>query len=368
MPWTPQHPASTPPAVSSQVRGPGRSPRPGASRPVQGVAPGAPGGGAGREGGGPGGTLPSRPTDTPACVRGDEGRVLPGKHAEECGEDGCTGCRSCPGEHCWTCRRNHAAVTCPSCLALARANLAELDELVRELPAQAVNGRQAYHSHHGIPGGDALVMLTPASPYRDPRSTRPVYAEPGDPRPPLDVLVYWANVWRRREGVAAPRPATMGRVTGLLDSQLHRIAETPVFPQLAKDLARVLHSVQNVLHAGHRPDVSRVPCLSCGTRLVKVWADEEKRDHHRCPVCGETYDAGRYERAKHDQLYSRGADRFVPVSDALAVTGRPEQTVRTWMRQGLVTVRRDQAGRLLVWWPDVRDRHRETQRRKRSRP
>lgn len=307
--------------------------------------------------------LPAPGMKPRACIRGDEARVLPGRHRDDCPGD-CAGCQPCPEPHCQTCRTHHAEVTCPGCLGVARANLGELHDLVADLPEQAREGRQAFHHHHGIPGGDATVMLTPAAPRRPEGSTRRVYAEPGDPRPPLDVLTYWSNRWRAEVQHALSFPATMGNVVSYLDGQLHRIAETHLFTPLARDLARLLHSVENVLRAGDRPDVSRVPCLACGTRLVKVWAEEETRDHWRCRLCGELYDHGRYERAKHEQLASRGADRFVPLADAVAVTGRPEQTVRAWMRQGLIATRRD-AGRLQVWWPHVRERHLLTPTRRR---
>jgi hypothetical protein len=245
--------------------------------------------------------------------------------------------------------------------------LDEVAVLTDELPAQAVNGRQARNSGHSIPGGDALVMLAPAAPRRPLGSTRPVYSEAGDPRPPLDVLVYWCNVWKRQHG-GPDFPPTMGNAHSYLDGQLHLLAATPLFHRVLRDLSRVAHALENVLHAGDRADRSRVPCLTCGTRVIKVWTDSPANDHWRCPSCGELYDQGRYERAKHDQLASRGADRFVPVADALAVTGRPEQTLRTWMRLGYVETRKAPgSGRLEVWWPDVRDRHRTTPTRRRGR-
>lgn len=300
------------------------------------------------------------------CIRGDHGRVLAHRHEEGCEDpEGCPGCLACPELHCQTCRRRHAEVTCPPCLAETRENLDEVVVLVEELPGQAVNGRQAWHHHHGVPGGDALVMLTPASPRRAGGQLRRVYAEPGDPRPPLDVLAYWVNRWADHQGQALQVHQEMRKLHNQLDGQLHLIAASSLFAHLARDLARVRVSLENVLHAGDRPELSRVPCLVCGVRLVKVWTDQETRDHWRCPACREVYDQGRYERAKHDQLASRGANRFVPVSDAIAVTGRPEQTVRAWMRSGQVQVRRE-AGRLLVWWPDVREKHRATPTRKRK--
>jgi len=237
-----------------------------------------------------------------------------------------------------------------------------------QLPGQAVSGRQAFHVHAGLPGGDATVMLTPASPGWPPGHKEPVTTDqPGDVRPPLDVLAYWSNVWRDLTSNPAKLQPNLGRAIEHLDGALSRIAEHGMFPLLAKGLVRVLRQIENVVHAGDRPDVSRVPCWDCGTRLQKVWAEEERHDHWLCPVCGEFYDHGRYERAKHDHLHSRGADHFVLLMDAVAVTGRPEQTVRAWVVQGLVATRRSHSGRLEVWWPDVRDRHQTSAIRNRGR-
>lgn len=249
-------------------------------------------------------------------------------------------------------------------MGVARSNLAAVRELALALPVQAVLGRHAYHTHSGVPGGDAVVMLAAAAPRRPPGWIG-TGERTGDPRPPLDVLVRWANVWRARTGPPDPRPPVLDRVAAYLDDRLSAMAADPAFPDLAEDLARLLHQVENVLHAGARPDVSRVPCWDCGARLHKVWASVEADDRWRCPACGEEYDHGRYERAKRDHLDSADAERFVSIGDAVGVTGRPEQTVRAWARDGLVETRRNAVGRLEVWWPDVRDRDRVTARRRR---
>lgn len=307
---------------------------------------------------------------SPPCQRGQNGhRVIPQHHTDTCPGDTCEGCQLCPHHHCTTCQRTHTPTgSCPSCLAMARTNLDTIVLLVGHLPGEALHGRHSLHTHEGIPGGDALVMLTPARPRTGARVAPPVRPElPNDPRPPHDVLAYWAETWATGTQSAITYPPTLGNTASYLDGQLHLIAAHPLFPKLTRDLARLRHQVENVLHAGQRPELSRVPCWDCGARLVKVYADTPQRDHWRCPVCGETYDRGRYDRAKHDHLHSQGADRFVPVSDAIAATGRPEPTVRTWIRNQWVESQRDPTtGRLLVWWPDVRHRHLTTQTRRRS--
>jgi len=193
------------------------------------------------------------------------------------------------------------------------------------------------------------------------------YELPTDPHPPLDVLVFWEELWRRKTNAPTTLPPTMDRVGDYLDAQLHHIARDPVFPHMHKALRKAVRATENVLKEGHRPEVSRVPCLECGTRIVKVYASQERHDHWRCPTCGDQYDKGRYERALHDHLASRGAERYVPISDASAASGRPQRTLRNWAAQGAIDRTRDPlTGRLLVWWPDVRSMNHTKQTRKRT--
>jgi hypothetical protein len=249
-----------------------------------------------------------------------------------------------------------------------RGNLADLVVLVLLLPVQAMAGRVAYHQHEGVPGGDALVLLTPATTRWAGAWLPPLPAEAADPRPPLDVLARWVRLWSDLAGAALARaPRSVAEAAGWLDVRLSALGGHHRFPDMARDVARTLHQVENVVHAGARPDVSRVPCWDCGVRLHKVWADVEAEDHWRCPSCGEVYDHGRYERAKRDHLHSRDADRFVALRDAVSVTERPEATVRGWVALGHVEARRGATGRLEVWWPDVRDRNAETPRQVRRR-
>ena len=249
---------------------------------------------------------------------------------------------------------------------MVRATLVTLVQLVGELPDQAAHGRQAYHEHSGLLGGDATVMLAPQSGAWAVDHLQPVTAEPGDPRPPLDVLTYWSRAISRETDTAVGLFGTVEHAADRLDAQLTDAARLSLFPRMVRDLARLLHSVENVVHAGDRPDVSRVPCLDCGTRLHRVWTKTEHDDYWRCPKCGQVYDQGRYDRAQHDQLASRGAERFVPLTDAVAATGRPEQTIRGWARDGLVRSRRTPGRPREVWWPDVRERHQDTPTRKRG--
>lgn len=299
-----------------------------------------------------------------ACIGADGHRVLAGRHHDGCANpETCLGCLPCPEPHCHTCKRNHAETTCPACLAMVRDHLAAVRDLSTHLHDEAVNGRRSLSSP--IPGGDALVLLAPGHYRRAGDLT--VDERRNDPRPVRAVVGFWVTRVTTWRGDPTPDPS-LGAWLDYLDRNLHEIARGRTFPDLARDLTRLRRQIEDVLFDGDRPEVSRVPCLACGTRLFKVWETKPEADHWRCPKCGETYDRGRYDRAKHDHLASTGAERYVPVPMAVAVIGRPEQTVRAWIRRGLVETRRDpNTGRLFAWWPDVRAAHLQAKSRREER-
>lgn len=308
------------------------------------------------------------------CKPGTVARVLPRRHLEACESEACPGCLPCPRHHCKLCRRNHTDTTaCPTCLAEVRGVLARLKVLATHLPDEAHEGRPAYRPHDGVPGGDALVLLVPgpdAASYRhalDERLARQLDTshtleeQRTDPRPVYTVLVEWVGWWRAQRHQTTQLEHTVPHLIDYLTDYLHEMARDDQFPTMSRDLASMLRQVEDALHDGERPETSRVPCWECGTRLVKVYTARLADDHWLCPHCGERYDKGRYDRAKHDHLASIGAARFVSISDATAAIGRPERTVRTWVaRQQVESMRDAKTGRLLVWWPDVRNQHQAT--------
>jgi len=313
------------------------------------------------------------------CIGGMTGaRVVRGRHLAACADPAtCRGCLPCTLSHCQVCRRAHAIYTCASCLAMARTNLRLAVGLAGRLVDEALEGRRALVNGDGIPGGDALVYAMPgadAHGYRAQLASRQAaglslehvleeYST--DPRPPLAVLTWLADDWHRtRTGKPLPIAATLPLVGAYLDRALADMARGYGFALTHRLLARTVRDLEQVLYDGDRLEVSRVPCWECGTRLVKVYAATAREDHWRCPACREIYDRGRFDRAKHDHLASRGAERYVTVSDAAAAIGRSVRTVRQWVRdERAASVRDEVSGRVVVWWPDVRRLHASAQRR-----
>lgn len=312
------------------------------------------------------------------CFKGSDGHVLRHRHLDTCGSpQECHGCVPCPELHCLTCKREHAEVTCPTCIAAARIDLGSVVHLTERLADEALNGQRSLRDN--LPGGDALVLQAPAATERGRLAQllhRALFGldvshtqdeSRADPTPPLAVLLHWEDRWRKAADQPTDLAPSMARSADYLDRHMHEAARDVSFVPFAKALAALVRQLEDVLSDGVRPERTRVPCWECGTRLVKVYADAAHQDHWLCPRCGERYDKGRYDRATHDHLHSQGAERFVYIADAAAAIGRPEQTVRTWIRKGIVTTSRDKKnGRLVAWWPDIREAHVTTATRKRK--
>lgn len=263
---------------------------------------------------------------------------------------------------------------------MARDNLRNIATLTTRLQGEATDGKRALAVGNGVPGGDALVLLSPGATahgttgqlrHRVNSGLDTTHTQDelrGDPRPPFALLLRWETRWRDVLNRPTNLAPTMGRTVQWLDANLGSINSNPTFLSFAHDLATCATQLEDVLHEGVRPELTRVPCIECGARLVKVYGQQAKDDHWRCPQCRERYDAGRLERAKAQHLASKGAERYVPIADAVATIGRPEQTVRSWIRRGLVAVARDPtSGRLACWWPHVREQHLAAQDRAQAR-
>ena len=257
---------------------------------------------------------------------------------------------------------------CPGCLSVARINLKTIVYLHDHLMTEAVEGRALRSASGALPGGDALVLLSPGADrdgYHRQLDSRRARGLPvdhvleerkDDPRPPAAVLAGYCP---------ATVPPDLSEVARYLGEHLHDLARGSGFLALARDLTRLVRSLEVVLHEGDQPEVTRVPCWDCGQRLVKLYGATSPEDHWMCPRCHQRYDAGRFARTKADHLASDGADRYVAVTLAAAVVGRSVRTLRQWIKDGRAASDRDAtSGRVVVWWPHVRAMHVMAQQRK----
>ena len=314
-------------------------------------------------------------------VSSTEPRVIAGRHADPCMCDGEFGCLECPETHCIVCGRAHTKAACTGCLEAARSDLQAIGDLCSSLPAEAaVKGVQS----------EAMMLLGPvADPGEWNRATTAAIFEQvhlevvGEPVPaaltaylsdcrdelhPLFVLGGWEQIWRDFLDHQTDKRITLESSVAYLDMQIGYMSEQvePAFDEFARELRGCRAHLENVLRDGIRDVRSQVPCVDCQTRLLKVYADKETDDHWRCPHCRRIYTDQEYARAQHFHMEDERGNRFMKVSVALGMIDRPEQTLRTWMASGKVELSSDpKTGAILVWWPDVRDLHRNTPTRKR---
>ena len=275
-----------------------------------------------------------------------------------------------------------AAMTDDLRLRIAR-ELTTIVSLYADLHTEALH-RPANQAGLYIPGGDAMVLLGPGadveafgyaqiSTYL---GRTPGWVEeplPDDLEPPLSFLAGWSDIIREERNQPTDLKATISRevdyIRGSLDWMLsydeNGEMRFPAADDLADGLAKHRRALETVLKAGDRAEFTRVNCIAeeCPDqpRLMKLWGSQVRWDRYRCPSCRTEYDAEQFKMARTQNLHSVGADRYVLVIDAIAATGVPKATVHSWIRRDkdIKTKRDVRTLRLMVWWPDIRDRANE---------
>ena len=318
-------------------------------------------------------------------------RVISGRHQDPCRcDDRELGCLECDQTHCVVCSKEHARAACVTCLEAARSDLQAIGDLCLGLPAEA--------AQKGVQS-EAMMLLGPVA---DPEAWRQTamsavrgwlckciqrrqlcpslfgktcpdeaYLDDNleqDETHPLFVLAGWEQVWRDYLDHPTDEPVSIQSAARYLDMQMGYMSERleRPFDDFARDLRTCRAHLEDVLRDGIREERSQVPCVECETRLTRVYGDKESDDRWLCPRCRRTYSDEEYARAQHFHLEHEQADRFVKVSEALGMIDRPEQTLRTWMANDKIALDRDpKTGAILVWWPDVREMHRNTPTRRR---
>lgn len=187
---------------------------------------------------------------------------------------------------CVVCERRELAAdepqTCIWCLGRARGNLIALVDAYALLPAELVDrGGVSFEPipvggsrETPIPGGEALVLLAGGSLSGE--------ALPGDPVPPLPVLIAWAAAWGAR-----PALRNLADVTGYLDRRLGWAAQNREdFPAFCSDVRALRARVEAVTRSREPIDYgARIPCPECTEPLVRYYADPKRCRHGDLP-CG----------------------------------------------------------------------------------
>jgi hypothetical protein len=233
-------------------------------------------------------------------------------------------------------------------------NLREIQRLANMLHDQA------YHhaNDHDIPGGEAMAALAPVANleswqnkldtaerrWLDGEGPEPFSEDSDDLAPPLQILLFWSELWRMDLGAESDlRPTIKSEVaflTGCLEWAHHN---EPRFDLYAKDIATTRRQLENILRDGDRQQ-SGAPCIHCRRNLIR---DTDRRtggllDSWHCPGCERQYSETQYEnavRAAYESLQLENIDdqgTWATVQRAANEVKRSPRTIKTWISEGIV--------------------------------
>lgn len=234
---------------------------------------------------------------------------------------------------------------------------------------------EAFHraASKDLPGGDAMVMLGPAANLTEweeqveaaemvyfarrsqgrPAKWLEIEDNDGDPPAPLLVLAWWEDRVRLEANQPTDLRATIDRAIDYLLGKLDFICDEYLDAQhLAKDIHQLKMRMEAVLHDGIRLDRG-VPCMYCGTLLVKIWGDniDGSDDKWHCSTCEIWSNQDQYTQAV--KYAARAQSKGLTASDMAEEYRVPIGTLRVWAHRGLVKKRgKDPSGRQLY---DVAD-------------
>ena len=194
------------------------------------------------------------------------------------------------------------------------------------------------------------------------------YADDQDDVHPLTVLAGWTEIFRRELNVESDLEPTISRCTAFLRTYAWDLYQDggqyeAECKAMSREVSAVRGLLEDVLRDGTRPVRSRVHCThpDCPTspRLVLEMGSVPAFDRYVCTdsECLARYSTNGFEQATQENLYSGMAEELVRMTDAIAALGLNKNTAMSWARRGDVqTTTCIKTGKMLVWWPDIRDR------------
>lgn len=236
---------------------------------------------------------------------------------------------------------------CQQCVARVHADLADIQHHYALLPPEAYQLRPAWSAdrtsgsvERPLPGGDALVLLSPGGagsdqPSRAGNRDHAADEMPGDPPSVLAVLATWEDDLRHVLGDPPAGEASVAGAAEYLSRRAARAArEHPAFGELAHDLRRLLGRMRLVLSADERPVLAPADCFDCGARLRREWTRRGLADDWECRRCGRRYTGAEYLLACRAK--AEGVDAVVTAAEARLLYGVRPGVLRRWVLAGLL--------------------------------
>lgn len=264
-------------------------------------------------------------------------RALRDRHGIDCEAESCRGCVSCPDAHCLICGIEHVTQrTCPKCIGATRDDLGQIASLYGALLIHAVEGGNygRLEAARPIPGGEAMVMLSPGSHHGFHE-----YESPGDHMPTELLLATWEDDWRSLAGNPTTERASVQTAVGYLEEHLAIEAQRhDAFDAFADEMRRHRAHLEDVLHDGERIETG-APCTGCNRPLERIYGAQARNDSWWCDRCKIALKPDEY--VSNVAREGRRFAEWLTASDMSEEYRIPRGSVTAWATKGRVRKRRD---------------------------
>lgn len=294
-------------------------------------------------------------SDKPTCywTGTQTPRALRDRHGNTCEDDGCRGCVPCPDAHCIICGIEHVDQrVCPKCIGETRDDLAQIRRMFARLHSQTVDGGNEgkLEAARPIPGGEAMVMLSPGSHHGFLE-----YESAADHMPTELLLASWEDDWRSMAGTPTEELATVPDTVAYFDEHLSHMAQHhDAFDDFAGEIRQHRAHLEDVLHDGERIETG-APCKVCGRPLERNYGLQAKDDSWWCDRCKDIISPDEY--AEHVARDSRRFALWLTVVDMTKEHRITRGSLTGWAAKGHVRKKRDvNLGRMVYNVEDAKAR------------
>ncbi len=178
------------------------------------------------------------------------------------------------------------------------------------------------------------------------------------------TLASWARMVAEDRGLHGPSNATPSATATFLLAHLDWIVRQDWAPDAAEEISDLSRKAHGIVPSRPERHELPAPCPADGCGYLSL-VRYDGESHVRCEVCGAVWDEKEYvrltivladEAKRNPAVVEVDGEQYATPGTLAMQLGRPERTIRTWMRRNhLRHVQQD--GVLLVSVEDTRARH-----------
>lgn len=240
--------------------------------------------------------------------------------------------------------------TCLNCVNQVRNTIRDIVDLYAELPdaIRTITGISydpftSRSSDVHVPGGQALVLLSPGTEHgvtssRTGKRDHVADHYPNDPPSAAGVLATIEDDWRaHRHDRPADYDPDVTRSAEYLTKHVAWAARVhPAFTDTARTLRNLRHRMERVTgNTPPKPETSVAPCIACGGELRQRWGEAGELEHE-CAHCGRIHDQTAYRLAIRARLEVARRDDTLTLTakEARELYRLSEKQIYVWEYRG----------------------------------